>query len=449
MPSPRSDFDLTIDDVAFGGKAVGRHEGKVCFVAGALPGERVRVRSVHERDAFTETDLVEVLESSPDRIPPACPLALAPLAVHGTLPHRREGTPAPEDTACPTIDHQPSTTDHQPSHLPPATCLLACPGCAYQHVAYPAELAIKQRQFESLLERHAGIPRDLCQPAVAAPAPLGYRNKIVLHAQVDGRDLRLGYYAADNTTVIDVPTCPLAMAPLNACLAERRADPSFRLTLRDTMPVTFRCTPRDGALWWRGHASERDVWLVEDSVIGPLAVPRNSFYQMNPAMADRLVTHVRDRLAALQPAAAIDLFCGIGVFALAAAKAGVPRVIGVDVDGPGIRTAEYNAKQHGAESIVWRAGKAEEALRDRMTGLPWAETLLIVDPPRTGLGRGLIQHLARQRPGRLLYISCAADTLTRDAVWLKEAGYRVESARLFDMFPRTAHFESVTEFALA
>lgn len=328
------------------------------------------------------------------------------------------------------------------SHLPP----LSCPGCAYQHAAYAAELALKQRQLESLLERHAGIPRGVCQPAVAAPAPLGYRNKMVLHAQVDGRDVCLGYYAADNTTVLDVPACPLALAPLNACLAERRADPSFRHTLRDAMPVTFRWTPRDGALWWRGHASDRDVWLVEDSVIGPLAVPRNSFYQMNPAMADRLVAHVRDRLGALQPAAAIDLFCGIGVFALAAAKAGVPRVIGVDVDGPGIRAAEYNARQHGAASIAWRAGKAEDILRDPMKGLPWAEALVIVDPPRSGLGRGLIRHLVRQRPGRLLYISCAADTMTRDATWLQEAGYRVESARLFDMFPRTAHFESVTEF---
>jgi tRNA/tmRNA/rRNA uracil-C5-methylase (TrmA/RlmC/RlmD family) len=83
-----------------------------------------------------------------------------------------------------------------------------------------------------------------------------------------------------------------------------------------------------------------------------------------------------------------------------------------------------------------------------MAGVPWTETLMLVDPPRSGLGRGLIRTLARQRPGRLLYVSCAADTMTRDATWLQEAGYRVESSQLFDMFPRTAHFESVTEFVL-
>ena len=417
-PAPSApSFDLTVDDVAFGGRAVGRHDGKVCFVAGALPGERVRVRPIHERDAFTEAELLEVIASSPDRIVPACPLALSPT-----------GSP------------QPSAL-----HPPPAT--VACPGCSYQHAAYPAETALKQRQLESLLERHAGVPRTTCRPPVAAPVPLGYRNKMVLHAQLDGRDVRVGYFANDNTTVIDVPACPLAMAPLNACLAERRADPSFRRTLRDGMAITFRWTARDGALWWRGQAGEKDVWLVESSVLGPLSVPRNSFYQMNPAVADLLVGAVRDRLAALRPAAVVDLFCGIGVFALAAAAAGVTRVVGVDMDGPGLKAAEYNARQRNLKSIAWRAGAASEGVGNLPADFPWRDTLLIVDPPRTGLGREVVNQISRHRPARVIYISCAADTMTRDAKWMQEEGYRVESSQLFDMFPRTAHFESVTEFA--
>ncbi len=395
-------FDLVIDDVAVGGKAIGRRDGKVCFVPGALPGERVRVRPVRDHEAFTDADLLDVLDPSADRITPACPLACVP------------GLP--------------------------------CPGCAYQHAAYPAELALKQRQLESLLARHAGVDAACCRPPVAAPLPLGYRNKMVLHAQVDGREVRLGYYAADNTTVIDIPACPLAMAPLNACLAERRADPSFRHTLRDAMSVTFRWTVRDGALWWRGQASDKDVWLVESSVLGPLSVPRNSFYQMNPAVADLLVAAVRERIAALRPAAAVDLYCGIGVFALAAATVGVPRVVGMDADGPGIRAAEYNARQRQLTSIAWRAGKAEGGLGRRLADLPWSETLLVVDPPRTGLGRDLVRQIGTARPRVVIYIACAADTMARDAKWLQESGYRVESSQLFDMFPRTAHFESVTEF---
>lgn len=422
MPPESAPFDLTIDDLAFGGKAIARHNGKVCFVPGALPGEHVKVFPVREHATFTDAELVEVLSPSPDRITPACPLALS--------------EPSP-------LAAGPASSAPRPS---PSSLARSCPGCAYQHAAYAPELAFKQRQLVSLLERHAGVPCELCAPPVAAPMPLGYRNKMVLHAQADGRDMRLGYYAADNATVLDVPACPLAMAPLNDCLARLRADPSFPRTLRDAMPVTFRWTARDGALWWRGRAAENDVWLVENSVLGPLSVPRNSFYQMNPAVADLLVAAVRDRIAAVQPGVVIDLFCGIGVFALAAAMAGVPRTIGVDVDGPGLAAAAYNARQRQLASIAWQTGTADDGLGGLPGNLPWEATLLIVDPPRSGLGRGVVRQIARHRPARLIYVSCAADTLARDAGWLRDAGYRPESSRLFDMFPRTAHFESVTEF---
>ena len=421
MPPESAPFEVRVDDLAFGGKAVARHQGKVCFIAGALPGETVTVRPVREHEAFTDAELLEVLTPSPDRIAPACPLALAP---------RLSASPRP-----PTL-----------GPLSPSS---ACPGCVYQHAAYRAELEAKQRQLADLLARQAGVPAEHTRPAVGAPAGLGYRNKLVLHAQLDGRDTRVGYYAADNTTVIDVPACPLARDPLNACLAERRADPSFRRTLRDGMPVSVRWTERDGAVWWRGRAAENDVWLVESSVIGPLSVPRNSFYQVNPAVADLLVGTVRDLIAALQPAAVVDLFCGIGIFALVAAVAGIPRVAGVDVDGPGLRAAEYNARKLGAASVRWIPGTADAGLDGLPPDWPWAGTLLVVDPPRAGLGRGVVRQVARRRPARVLYISCAADTLARDAVWLAEAGYRIVTSQCFDMFPRTPHFESATEFVLA
>ncbi|MEI6515923.1 MAG: 50S ribosomal protein L11 methyltransferase, partial [bacterium] len=340
---------------------------------------------------------------------------------------------------------------------------------------YGEEVRIKNEQFRSLLARWTptsgrrqepegshqtptapggrsppGEPlddndRSLFLPPVAAPRPLGYRNKMALHAQTDGKDRRLGYFMEDNTTILDVPACPLAMEPLNALLTERRADPSFLKTLRNDMTITFRWTEKDGAVWWRNRAAENDVWLVESSVIGPLAVPRNSFYQMNPAMADRLVTAVMDRLKATPPDTVIDLYCGVGIFALAAATLGIPRVLGVDLDGPGIRAAEFNARKLGLANIQWKAAAAHEGISG--LGLEHPElTTLIVDPPRSGLGRPMIRDLLKHRPARILYISCAPDTMARDAAWLGEGGYTILSSQLFDMFPRTAHFESLTEF---
>jgi 23S rRNA (uracil1939-C5)-methyltransferase len=425
---------LTITDVPYGGRGIGRLEGKVCFVPGVLPGETVRVKLTRDRGDFLEAEPLEILTASPHRLKPTCPLAfhLSPLTSHASR------------------------------------LTSSCPGCCYQHADYEEEVRIKNNQLGALLARWAptsgrrqnpegayealpapgGRSPPSLLPPVPAPSPLGYRNKMALHAQADGKEMRLGYFMADNTTILDVPACPLATAPLNAILEERRRDPSFFRTLRDGMTVTFRWTEKDGAQWWRNRASEKDVWLVESSVIGPLSVPRNSFFQMNPAMADHLVTAVMERLKADLPDTVIDLYCGVGVFALAAATLGIPKVLGIDLDGPGIQAAEYNALKLGLKNTHWKAATANEGSLGFELDHP-DQTTLIVDPPRSGLGRKLVQEILKHKPRRLLYISCAPDTMVRDAAWLKEGGYTIRSSQLFDLFPRTAHFESLTEFQLA
>lgn len=403
--SPSTTLTLDITEVPYGGRGLGRIAGKVCFVPGVLPGETVRVEVTKDRGGFMEARPLEIIAPSPDRVAPTCPFA-----------YRCTSTPF--------------------------TAL--CPGCTYQHAGYAEEVRLKDGQLRALVARLAGAGDATLLPPVAAPAPLGYRNKMALHAQTDGTDRALGYYMADNTTVLDIPACPLAMAPLNDLLTERRGDPSFFRTLREGMTVTFRWTARDGAVWWRNRAAEKDVWLVESSVIGPLSVPRNSFYQMNPAMADRLVEAVMARLRAAPPHTLVDLYCGVGVFALAAAMLGLSRVIGIDLDGPGIHAAELNARRLGVRNTEWKAATANDGILGFDTGA--ASTTILVDPPRSGLGRALVQGILRHRPARILYVSCAPDTMARDAAWLMEGGYAVLNTQLFDLFPRTAHFESLTEF---
>ena len=403
------DFTLTITEILYGGRGIGRLDGKVCFVPGVLPGETVKVRIEKDRADFIDAEPLEIITPSPHRITPTCPFARRIL------------------------------------NLKPQISNPFCPGCTYQHVTYEEEVRLKDGQLRALLSRHENVA---ILPPVAAPSPLGYRNKMALHAQMDGKEVRLGYYMADNTTVLDIPACPLAMPSLNALLDERRRDPSFFRTLKDGMTITFRHTEKDGAVWWRNRATEKDVWLVESSVIGPLSVPRNSFYQMNPVMADHLVRAVQARLTESPSHTVVDLYCGVGVFALAAAILGTPRVIGIDLDGPGIKAAEFNARKLGLANTRWKAANANDGFS--RTGLDRPdETTLIVDPPRSGLGRKLAQDIIQFRPCRVLYISCAPDTMVRDAAWLKEGGYRIRSSQLFDLFPRTAHFESLTEFELS
>ncbi len=413
---------LTIQDVAYGGRGVGRLEsGKVCFVPGTLPGETVRVRVMRERDDFAEARLHEVLAPSPFRIAPACPLAFACLS-------------AANNPTSP-LSHPPFPGNHSPPY---------CPGCAYQHVAYEEEVRLKQQQLASLLSRQAGIDSSVLQPPVPAPQPLAYRNKLSLHVQKDGRDTRLGYFAEDNQTVLDVPACPLANPALNARLAELRNDASFLHGLRDGLTLTFRHTEREASVWWRGEARPTETWLTETTRLGPLAVPRGSFFQVNPLVADLLLGRIMDALQVCAPQTVIDLYCGVGLFALAAAKAGVPETIGVDVDGPGIAAAEHNARKLNLTGIRWKAATAQEALARLGPTMKTDSTALIVDPPRNGLGRDLVRDILQHPPRYLLYISCAPDTMARDVAWLGEGGYRPERSQLFDMFPRTTHFESLT-----
>lgn len=395
MIEPGQTLDVDIADVAYRGVGIARHEGFVILIPGVLPGERARVEITRRRKRHGEARLVDILAPSPHRVEPACALA---------------GT---------------------------------CPGCTYQHADYAEELRLKQAQFVSFLTRQAGVDPTVIAPPIGSPSSLGYRNKIIMHGATgpDGGTV-LGYVGADNATVLDVPNCPLAMPALQVLLARLRADGAFMADARTQRTVTLRATAADGPRNWSGKPSAAAEPLTEPTPIGPLAVPRGAFFQVNPGAGALLIETVRAWLRELQPQAFVDLFCGVGVFALAAALDGVRTVRGADSDAAAIDAARQNAKTLGA-SALFACASADESVRPALQGLDPAQTVLLVDPPRTGLSADLITDVAAAAPAHLLYVSCAADTLARDLVPLAAAGYRVHRAQLVDMFPRTPYFESV------
>lgn len=396
-----------IDRVAFGGAGVTRLDGCVVFVPGVLPGETVRFRIRAGKKTHAQAELVEVLTPSPDRRPNACPF----------MSHPRGRGPLADPV---------------------------CAGCAYGHVAYERETALKQEQFGEALARIGGLADLTPEPPLASPRELHYRNKITLHAQLDGTECRLGYLQLDNRTVLDIPACPLAAPDLETLLRDLRARPGFFRTLRDGMRLTLRRTDRDGALYWRGEPGPREPWLEESTPVGPLRVPRGSFFQVNPAAAALLIEAVQAIVRQVAPAWFLDLFCGVGLFSLAAARTGVPAGVGLDLDPAAIAAAVCNAQRHGLDGYRFRACPVERGLDEELRAAPLGQTLLLLDPPRTGLDPAVTALLAAHRPRDIVYVSCAADTLARDLARLTGAGYGVRSARMVDLFPRTAHFESVT-----
>jgi 23S rRNA (uracil1939-C5)-methyltransferase len=415
---------LTISDVVYPGKGLARmSNGCVVFVPGVLPGEVVRVNIVKQAKNFAEGRLAEVVEASQHRVTPVCPLAAV------------------------------------------------CPGCRYQHVDYREEIKLKQSQFVNLLERQARVDTSGCPPPISSSQPIEYRNKITLHAAVGKKragvrpfELRsghgagatlaghrvLGYFADDNESVIDVDHCPLAMPAINEILKSIRKNKEFVQSLRTNMVVTLRNTKNGGTVFWKGKAEPGKPWLAESTSLGKLFVPRGSFFQINPFVADRLVDHVVEHIEKINPASVIDLYCGAGLFAVAvgARLPNVGQILGIDEDAEAIEAAELNASARRLTKVKFTAAPALKGLKQAFKLVDPKKTALIVDPPRTGLEKGIVELIKAERPMDIVYVSCAADTLVRDMALVRQRGYQALSTRLLDMFPRTPYFESVTHLSL-
>ena len=396
LPTLGCETELTIHDVAYRGSGIARLGGIVVFVPGTLPGEVVKVRITGTGKRYLTGEAVEILKQSSDRIAPCCRLA--------------DGT--------------------------------RVPGCVYDHAAYGAEVVLKDAQLRNFL-RKLVTDNGTFLPPVPSPSPLHYRNKAVFHAQT-GRNgiLRAGYLADDNRTVIDIPNCPLADEAINEAWTRLRNEGN----LHDGDAITFRHTRADGVVSWVGRPSDKARWLTEESIVGPVLVPPDGFFQVNPGVADALVAEVRSWIAetAREMGAMhlLDLYCGVGVFGLAAAKDGMTEVIGIESGRNAVTAAKRNARALGVAQASFHCETAAEAARKHFHCTDFSRTIAVVDPPRSGMEKSAAEALAEAGPPAVVYVSCDPATLTRDLCIFAAHGYAVRRARVFDMFPRTLHFES-------
>ena len=407
---------LRIESVAYRGAGVARAaDGAVCFVPGTCPGELVEAETVEERKTFRKARLVRVLEPSPDRL--AEPECLLP-----------DGSPVP--------------------------------GCVYGHMRHETELACKNEQLRGFLVRQAGLAGAgaLLREPFVSPKSLHYRNKCTMHVARDGAGRRvLGYYGDDNETVVDVPSCPLSVPEIGAELAAMRADEAFWRYAGADAEVGLRWTKADGTVVWvdrprdRGRPPEPLPDLTEETpILGRMRVPARGFWQMNGDVGGGLVEDAVEALRAAAPARLLDLYCGVGVFGLSAAKAaGIGRVVGADSGRDVVRAANANARELGlADCARFECADVTRAARRLLSENAGPGGAVLVDPPRAGLDPRVADALLSVPAGLLLYVSCAPDTLARDLRRLcVPGGYALRSARLFDMFPRTAHFETLCVLA--
>ena len=378
---------LRIDAMAFGGNAVGtRENGKRCFVRGGVPGDLLKIRIVSDKKNFSTAEIEEIMEPSPDRIKPACPY------------------------------------------------FGQCPGCSYLNMRYELELEWKQKQFERFLIHGKLAESSVVKEPLGAPERLGWRNKI----RFTFRDGIRGYLGDDNRTLIEIADCPLAEMGIRN-LAIRTPVP-----MEGSGKITFRSSAAEGALV---VTEENASGLLYERVLdNEMAVPAGSFFQINKKAFDLLAKEFLALIDGLEIDLFAELYCGSGTFSLLAAASGnVKKVLGIELDHLAVKTASENLKGIGTCEKKFVCGDASAMFS--MIRREKAENILfLVDPPRTGLTPDLCRKINSSGLRRMIYISCGPDTLARD-LNLLESGDRpwhVTSTRLVDLFPSTAHFETIT-----
>jgi 23S rRNA (uracil1939-C5)-methyltransferase len=431
-PAP---FEAQVLDLAHDGRGVARIDGKTVFIADALPGERVRASRVSRRRSHDEAVLVEVLEAAAERVVPRCP------------------------------------------HFG------ACGGCSLQHLSPAAQLAAKDRSLHDSLARLGHVTAGTRWPPIAGPA-WEYRRRARLGARkVDkkGRVL-VGFRERRAALVTDMTGCEIlaggvgrlipALSELIGGLSIARRVPQVEVAVGDDRTaLVFRVmdplSPADViALDRFGVAHGIDVWLQTGGpdTLQPLRQDTpmpgyrlaefdlefrflpTDFVQVNGPINEQAVARAVALLAPAPGSRVVDLFCGLGNFSLALARRGA-RVCGVEGDAALVARARENAARNGLEAEFHVADLFADC-----SGLPWAREpcdALLLDPPRAG-AEAAIRLAPQLRPARIVYVSCHPATLARDAgILVNELGYRLSGAGVMDMFPHTAHVESIALFERA
>jgi len=465
-------IELTITDHAEKDKCFGKTtEGMGVMVSGILaPGDRVSAQIYKVKSRYLEARAIEVLEASPDRVEPVCP-------VFGS-----------------------------------------CGGCKWMHVSYEAQLRYKHKKVTDSLEHIGGFESPDVRPVLAAPDALHYRNKVefscsnmryLLQSEIDSDQLAkpktfaLGFHAPGNfEKVLDLDTCYLAKECMNRVLnvlrdfaIERGLEPyaakahegylrnlmlryserheqlmvnivtswydkalmqALKERLEAAMPeqqmtLLNNVTTRKNtvATGEQEYVISGDGYVTERLGDLDFRISANSFFQTNTRQAETLYDQII-AVGGITPEDTVyDLYCGTGTITLYLARH-CKQAIGIEVVESAVKDAEMNAELNGLSNTVFFQAdlKNFHAMQEALE--PYAKPRIIVtDPPRAGMHPKALDTMLKLQPERIVYVSCNPDNLARDGKEIAARGYRMTSAQPVDMFPQTNHIETVACFERA
>lgn len=427
--------NIAITGISHDGMGVGRTEdGKVVFVAQALPGETVEIGTIRTHQKRRIADLEQVLDVHPERREPPCPL-------YGV-----------------------------------------CGGCALQHADKGLQAELKKRMVQDALERIGRLHVDVA-PIMTMADPWRYRNKGIFHADYSSGITRLGFYAKGSHTLIPASECLLFSEQVNALagwlenaitatgishhihnvmIRESKATadlmvvfmtatPDFKAT--SLLPALAHDWPQVRSVWHNVNTNTKLILgktfhhlagepSIEDAIENNrYALSPQSFFQVNTAQTEVLYDAVK-KMTPLQPSdTLLDLYCGIGTIGIHLANQ-VKTVIGVESITQAVKDAKRNATANGIQNATFIKDKAEKWL-PQWTAKGNIAECAILDPPRKGCDETLLQTLIQTNIPTLTYVSCNPATLARDLKILTTGGCAIQRVQPVDMFPQTAHVETI------
>ncbi|MGL5457650.1 MAG: 23S rRNA (uracil(1939)-C(5))-methyltransferase RlmD [Citrobacter telavivensis] len=416
----RQIITVTVNDLDAFGQGVARHNGKTLFIPGLLPQESADVAITEDKKQYAKAQVKRRLNDSPDRVTPRCP--------HFGI----------------------------------------CGGCQQQH----ASIELQQRSKSAALSRL--MNHDVTE--AIADAPWGYRRRarLSLNFQPKTQQFQMGFRKAASNDIVDIRQCPILAPQLEALLPELRACLSSLqgirylghvelvqagsgtlMILRHTAPLTAQDNEK---LERFSHSKGLSLYLAPQSEILETVSGQTPWYesnglrlnfsprdfiQVNEGVNQKMVASALAWLDVQPGDRVLDLFCGMGNFTLPLATRAAS-VVGVEGVPALVEKGRENAQQNELHNVTF----FHENLEEDVTRQPWAKNgfdKVLLDPARAGAA-GVMQHIIKLQPGRIVYVSCNPATLARDSEALLRAGYQIQRLAMLDMFPHTGHLESMVLF---
>ncbi len=441
-------FEMTCENFGQDAQGVCRHDGMAVFVPGMLPGERAMVRIVKPEKRYAFGRIEQLLESAPERTDPFCPI------------YKR------------------------------------CGGCSCQHMTYETSLRFKQDQVQQLLTRVGGLDIQV-PPVLGMDEPFAYRNKGAYPVGEVKGEPACGFFAPRSHDLIALPEQGCAIQREDANLATRAvlswmkqsgARAYDEITGKGLVRHIMTRSTRAGGLMVVLVVTRRDIpkkdlliellrkavpglvslclsinsrrtnvilgeeihvlWgegVMEDTLHGlKFSVSPLSFFQVNPVQTEKLYQLALDYAQLTGNETVVDAYCGAGTISLMLAQK-AKKVIGIEIVEPAIENANANAARNGVTNAEFIVGATEDVL-PQLVESGMRPDVIVVDPPRKGCEEAVLHAILESQPKRVVYVSCGAPTLARDAKILSEGGYKAEKVQCVDMFCWTGAVETVMLF---